>query len=99
VHLFKKDGKHLLLNSEVAEELNRFRDDLVFSATSALKNDCPVPVMSAAVNYFFSFTSEQSSANMIQAQRDSFGAHTYERTDKPRGEYFHSNWSSSEEED
>jgi 6-phosphogluconate dehydrogenase len=54
-----------------------------------------VPVLSAAANYLLNFSSAQNAANMIQAQRDYFGAHTYERNDKPRGEFFHTQWKSN----
>lgn len=57
-----------------------------------INSGSPVPVMSAAASYLLAYISGQSSANMIQAQRDYFGAHTYERTDKPRGEFFHTQW-------
>ena len=52
----------------------------------------PVPAMSSALAWFDGYRSEYLPANLIQAQRDYFGAHTYERTDKPRGEYVHTNW-------
>jgi 6-phosphogluconate dehydrogenase len=60
-------------------------------ATAAL-NGIPVPSMSAALAYFDGYRCENLPANLLQAQRDYFGAHTYERTDKPRGEFFHTNW-------
>jgi len=52
----------------------------------------PVPAMSAALSYFDGYTTERLSANLLQAQRDYFGAHTYERVDRPRGECYHTNW-------
>ncbi len=52
----------------------------------------PTPVFSSALAYYDSYRSESLPANLLQAQRDFFGAHTYERTDKPRGEFFHTNW-------
>jgi len=52
----------------------------------------PVPAMSSALAYFDGYRSERLPANLLQAQRDYFGAHTYERTDAPRGEFFHTNW-------
>ncbi|OGV63963.1 MAG: phosphogluconate dehydrogenase (NADP(+)-dependent, decarboxylating) [Lentisphaerae bacterium RIFOXYA12_FULL_48_11] len=52
----------------------------------------PVPAMGTALNYYDSYRSERLPANMLQAQRDYFGAHTYERVDKPRGEFFHTDW-------
>ena len=58
----------------------------------AVLNGIPVPAFAAALEYFDSYTSEKSAANLLQAQRDYFGAHTYERVDAPRGVFFHTNW-------
>ncbi|MDU8923451.1 decarboxylating NADP(+)-dependent phosphogluconate dehydrogenase [Pasteurellaceae bacterium LIM206] len=52
----------------------------------------PMPCMTSAITFLDGYTSEHVPANLLQAQRDYFGAHTYERTDKPRGEFFHTNW-------
>ncbi len=52
----------------------------------------PVPAMSSALMFFDGYRTERLPANLLQAQRDYFGAHMYERTDRPRGEYFHTNW-------
>ncbi len=59
---------------------------------AALTNGIPVPALTSALCYFDGFRSERLPANLLQAQRDYFGAHMYERTDKPRGEFFHTNW-------
>jgi 6-phosphogluconate dehydrogenase len=59
---------------------------------NAISNGVPAPCLTAALNYFDGYRSERLPANLLQAQRDYFGAHTYERTDKPRGEFFHTNW-------
>ncbi len=59
---------------------------------TAIDMGIPVPAMSTALNYFDAYRCERLPANLLQAQRDYFGAHTYERTDKPRGEFFHTNW-------
>ncbi|MEL7588611.1 MAG: decarboxylating NADP(+)-dependent phosphogluconate dehydrogenase [Prolixibacteraceae bacterium] len=59
---------------------------------TALANGIPVPALTAALCYFDGFRSERLPANLLQAQRDYFGAHTYERIDKPRGQFFHTNW-------
>jgi 6-phosphogluconate dehydrogenase len=59
---------------------------------SAAVNGIPVPAISSALGYFDGYRCEKLPANLLQAQRDYFGAHTYERTDKPRGEFFHTNW-------
>ena len=58
----------------------------------AVRAGVPVPAMSAALAYFDGYTCERLPANLLQAQRDYFGAHTYERTDAPRGEFHHTNW-------
>jgi 6-phosphogluconate dehydrogenase len=60
--------------------------------SAAVQNGVPVPALSSALAYFDGYRSERLPANLLQAQRDYFGAHTYERTDKPRGEFFHTNW-------
>ena len=56
------------------------------------KKGIPAPAFSTALNFFDAFRSERLPANLLQAQRDYFGAHTYERIDRERGEYFHTNW-------
>jgi 6-phosphogluconate dehydrogenase len=58
----------------------------------AAKSGIPAPAFSTALNFFDAYRSERLPANLLQAQRDYFGAHTYERVDKPRGEFFHTNW-------
>jgi 6-phosphogluconate dehydrogenase len=59
---------------------------------TALMNGIPVPAISSALGYFDGFRSERLPANLLQAQRDYFGAHQYERLDSPRGEFFHTDW-------
>ncbi len=61
---------------------------------AAVTGGIPVPAYSSALAFYDSYRSENLPANLIQAQRDLFGAHTYERTDRPRGKFFHTNWSS-----
>jgi 6-phosphogluconate dehydrogenase len=61
-------------------------------AATAVRCGVPVPAMCSALNYFDGYTTENLPANLLQAQRDYFGAHTYERVDQPRGEFFHTNW-------
>ncbi len=58
----------------------------------ATKLGIPVPCLGSALSYFDGYRCERLPANLLQAQRDFFGAHTYERVDKPRGEFFHTNW-------
>jgi 6-phosphogluconate dehydrogenase len=58
----------------------------------AVELGIPMPAISAALAYYDGYRSERLPANLLQAQRDYFGAHTYERVDKPRGQFFHTNW-------
>lgn len=59
---------------------------------AALTGGIPVPALTSALCYFDGYRTERLPANLLQAQRDYFGAHTYERLDAPRGEFFHTNW-------
>jgi len=60
--------------------------------STAIKKGIPVPAFSTALAFFDGIRSERLPANLLQAQRDYFGAHTYERVDQPRGQFFHTNW-------
>ena len=60
--------------------------------SAAVMSGVPVPAMSSALSYFDGYTTEKLPANLLQAQRDYFGAHTYERVDQPRGKFFHTDW-------
>ncbi len=59
---------------------------------AAVRLGIPMPATSSALAYYDGYRSERLPANLLQAQRDYFGAHTYERVDRPRGEFFHTNW-------
>ena len=58
----------------------------------AIQSGVPTPAFSTALSFFDGYRSARVPANLLQAQRDFFGAHTYERIDKPRGQFFHTNW-------
>ena len=60
--------------------------------SAAAQIGIPVPAMASALTFFDGYRRERLPANLLQAQRDYFGAHTYQRIDRPRGEYFHTNW-------
>ena len=60
--------------------------------SKAVENGIPTPAFATALNYYDGYRNDRLPANLLQAQRDYFGAHTYERIDKPRGEFFHTNW-------
>ncbi|MCK8520293.1 NADP-dependent phosphogluconate dehydrogenase [Aquimarina sp. D1M17] len=87
-----RNDKPLLMFSEIVQILNNDLDALVNVVSKSLKMKCPLPILSASTNYFLNYTSAQMSANIIQAQRDYFGAHTYQRNDKAFGEHFHTDW-------
>ncbi len=72
--------------------LNEFQQNWREVVALATLNGIPVPAFSASLGYYDSYRSAVLPANLLQAQRDFFGAHTYERTDKARGEMFHTNW-------
>jgi len=62
------------------------------TVANAVSLGIPVPAFSSALAYYDGYRSAELPANLLQAQRDYFGAHTYERVDRPRGEFFHTNW-------
>ncbi|THF55197.1 MAG: decarboxylating NADP(+)-dependent phosphogluconate dehydrogenase, partial [Methylophaga nitratireducenticrescens] len=62
------------------------------AVVQAIEIGVPVPTFSSALSFYDGYRSKRLPANLLQAQRDYFGAHTYERLDKPRGEFFHTNW-------
>lgn len=63
-----------------------------------MQHGIPVPALSSTLTYFDGFRSERLPANLIQAQRDYFGAHGYERLDAPRGVFFHIGWGKKDNE-
>lgn len=83
---------NLMLDPFFNEKLVAAQQSLRKVVSFAVSNAIPVPTLSAALAYFDGYKSETLPANLIQAQRDFFGAHTYERVDKPRGKFFHTNW-------
>lgn len=83
---------HLLLAPYFKEEIEELRPGWKKLVVQALNEELPVPAFSSALNYFYSLTSANLPANMVQAQRDYFGAHTFERKDELRGVFFHENW-------
>ena len=78
-------------HSEFESELSHI-NDLQETVILSMKTGSVTPCLSAALQYWFSMTSESLPANLIQAQRDYFGAHTYKRVDKPSSEDFTTNW-------
>lgn len=86
------DLTNLLLDPFFKEKVSVAQASWRKVVTAAIANGIPIPSMSAGLTYFDGYRTERLPANLLQAQRDYFGAHTYERIDRPRGEYFHTNW-------
>lgn len=84
--------KNLLLDPYFSEKILSSQQSWRNVVSAAVMNGIPVPALSTALSYFDGYRSETLPANLLQAQRDYFGAHTYERIDKPRGQFFHTNW-------
>ncbi len=83
---------NILLDPYFKEKLSDAQQGWRNVVAQAVVNGVPAPCMTAALEYYDGYRTERLPANMLQAQRDYFGAHTYERTDRPRGEFFHTNW-------
>lgn len=83
---------NLLLAPYFKDKIERAETGWRCVVGAAVARGVPVPAMSAALAYFDGYRCERLPANLIQAQRDYFGAHTYERVDAPRGQFFHTNW-------
>ena len=88
----KDKPKHLLLAPYFRDEIKELLPGWKNLVAQAMREELPVPAFSSALNYFYSLVSANLPANMIQAQRDYFGAHTFERKDELRGQFFHENW-------
>lgn len=84
--------KNLVLDPFFADILNRTQSNWRIAVTTAIEYGVAVPGFSSALAYFDSYRSANLPANLLQAQRDYFGAHTFERTDKPAGQFFHYDW-------
>ena len=87
-----KKLKNLLLDDYFRKVLKKCEPSWRKVVATAAMNGVPVPALSTALAFYDGYRSERLPANLLQAQRDYFGAHTYERVDKPRGKFFHTNW-------
>ena len=83
---------NLLLDPYFKGLIERCQDSWRRVVAQAVKAGVPVPAFTTALAFFDGYRSERLPANLLQAQRDYFGAHTYERVDQPRGKFFHTNW-------
>ena len=86
------DLTNLLIDPFFKEKIETAQASWRKVVASSVMNGIWIPAMSTALIYFDGFRTANLPANLLQAQRDYFGAHTYERTDKPRGKFFHTNW-------
>ena len=91
VEYFKTE-KELIHHNKVVQTLNNSEIDIQNILTNGIQNRIPTPTLSSAFQYWISMSSEHLSANLIQAQRDYFGSHTYQRIDKNWDKNFHTNW-------
>ncbi|MEZ6140570.1 MAG: decarboxylating NADP(+)-dependent phosphogluconate dehydrogenase [Zavarzinella sp.] len=83
---------NLLLDPYFCEEVNRCQTGWRQVIAAAVQAGIPVPAFSTALSFYDGYRTARLPANLLQAQRDYFGAHTYERIDQPRGQFFHTNW-------
>jgi 6-phosphogluconate dehydrogenase len=83
---------NLLVDPYFSDEVQKAQAGWRRVVATAMTNGIPLPAMSSALAYFDGYRSARLPANLLQAQRDYFGAHTYERIDRPRGQFFHTNW-------
>ncbi len=83
---------NLLLDQFFSSTLIEYQASWRRASMKAIEFGVPTPAFSTALSFFDGYRTERLPANLLQAQRDFFGAHTYERVDKPRGEFFHTNW-------
>jgi len=88
----KPDLSNLLLDPYFTKQVVAAQPAWRRIVAKAVQKGIPVPAMSSALAFFDGYRRDRLPANLLQAQRDYFGAHTYQRVDKPRGEYFHTNW-------
>jgi 6-phosphogluconate dehydrogenase len=83
---------NLLFDSFFSSALNKYQSSWRKAVVHAVELGVPTPAFSTALNFFDGYRTARLPANLLQAQRDYFGAHTYERIDQPRGQFFHTNW-------
>ena len=88
----KPDLENLLLDPFFKNAVRKAQTSWRRVVSTAVKLGVPMPAMNSALAFYDGYRHERLPANLLQAQRDYFGAHTYERVDKPRGEFFHTNW-------
>lgn len=88
----KPDLENLLLDAYFQDAVVKAQASWRHAAVTGIAHGIPLPIMCSALAFYDGYRSATLPANLLQAQRDYFGAHTYERVDRERGEYFHTNW-------
>ena len=88
----KPDLHNLLFDSFFSGVLNEYQASWRKAVVKAIALGVPAPAISTALSFYDGYRTERLPANLLQAQRDFFGAHTYERVDQARGQFFHTNW-------
>jgi 6-phosphogluconate dehydrogenase len=91
---YDRDSKlqNLLLDKFFSSAMNKYQASWRKAIIHGIRIGVPMPAFATALAFYDGYRTERLPANLLQAQRDFFGAHTYERVDKPRGEFFHTNW-------
>ena len=91
VNIFKLTD-NMMLNKNIIDEIKELKPSINEMVSQCVIEEIPIPCLSEAVNFLNAYTKADSSANIIQAQRDYFGAHTYQQNNDPSGKYYHTNW-------
>ncbi|WP_142786383.1 NADP-dependent phosphogluconate dehydrogenase [Changchengzhania lutea] len=91
VEIFKTTN-NILSNEKIIQQIKLLKPTVKKVVSECILNELPIPCLSESINFLNSFAIANSSANLIQAQRDYFGAHTYQRVDDDTGKFYHTNW-------
>ena len=87
-----KKTNTILLSEKIIPQVKKLKASLNTIVSQCILNEVSIPCLNEAVNFLNGYSEKDSSANLIQAQRDFFGAHTYQRLDDPSGKFYHTNW-------
>ncbi|MBC3759178.1 NADP-dependent phosphogluconate dehydrogenase [Hyunsoonleella sp. SJ7] len=87
-----KENGNILTNQSIISQLKALKPSTNKVVAECVLKELPIPCLSESVNFLNAYITANSSANIIQAQRDYFGAHTYQRTDDDSGKFYHTNW-------
>jgi len=94
IHILKST-ENILLDKDIISIMKELKPDAKNTVSTCVLNEVPIPCLSEALHFLNGYTTKNSSANLIQAQRDYFGAHTYQRVDDSSGKFHHTNWQTS----